>query len=110
MAMESAIFRQKSPHKFSETDPSKFIISRFTHFKQPFSLKNQKTTYSTTVNTFFTVFEISPYLESTTLNVVLLFNTSKISLNNAVNNIQVYYNSITSQDDIYQDGIQVNMD
>ena len=39
------------------------------------------------------------------IRLVLLFNTRKISLANAVNNIQVYHNSITSQDDIYQDGI-----
>ena len=33
---------KKSPHKFSDTDPSDLIISWFTHFKQPFSLENQK--------------------------------------------------------------------
>ena len=38
MAMESAIFRQK------DTDPSNYIISRFTHFKQTFWLQNQKKT------------------------------------------------------------------
>ena len=42
MAMESAIFSQSSPIKFSNTDPSNQIVSRFTHFKQPFSLYNQK--------------------------------------------------------------------
>ena len=38
---------------------------------------------------------------------VLLFNTRN-KLTNAVNNIQVYQKSITSQDGIYQDGIKVN--
>ena len=50
MALESIIFKQKSPHKFSDTDPSTLIVSRFTHFEQPFSLQNQKTTYSTTLS------------------------------------------------------------
>ena len=54
---------KKSPHKFSDTDPSNYIISRFTHPKQPFSLHNQETTYSTTLKAFFTVFQISPYFE-----------------------------------------------
>ena len=75
---------KKSPHKFSNTDPSNLIISWLTHFKQTFSLKNWKTTYSTTqktfslhfkfhlilkqlpLNTFFTVFQISPYFEGST--------------------------------------------
>ena len=35
MAVESAIFKQESPHKFSDTDRSNPIISWFTHFKQP---------------------------------------------------------------------------
>ena len=67
MAVESAIFSQKSPHKFSDTDPSNHIISRFTHFKKPFSPQNQKSTYSTTLKALFTVFQISPYVEGTTL-------------------------------------------
>ena len=29
MAVESAIFRQKVPHNFSDTDPSNLIVSRF---------------------------------------------------------------------------------
>ena len=44
---------------------------------------------------------------SGTGHTVLLFNTRN-KLTNAVNNIQVYQKSITSQDGIYQDGIKVN--
>ena len=63
---------KKSPHKFSNTDPSNLIISKLTHFKQTFPLQNQKTTYSTTLKTFFTVFQISPYFEGTTSNATIL--------------------------------------
>ena len=41
MAVESAIFWEKSPHKFSETDPSNLIIADYAHFEQAFSLQNQ---------------------------------------------------------------------
>ena len=50
------------PQKFPDTDPSNLIISRFTHFEQPFSQQKQKITYSTTLTTFSIVFQISPYL------------------------------------------------
>ena len=55
-------FRQKSPHKFSDTDPSNLNICWFTHFKQLFSLKTEKTTYSTTQKALFAVFQISTNL------------------------------------------------
>ena len=38
MTAESAIFRQETPHKFSDTDSSNHIISWFTHFKQPYNI------------------------------------------------------------------------
>ena len=44
---------KKSPHKFSNTDPSNLIISRLIHLKHTFSLQNQKTTYSITLKTIF---------------------------------------------------------
>ena len=50
---------KKSPHKFSETDPSNHIISRFSHFEQPFSLQNQKTPFSTTLKTFFNLISLA---------------------------------------------------
>ena len=62
MAVESAIFWQKSPHKFSDTDPSNLIISKFTHFEQLFSLRNSKTTYSVPFKPFSTIFHISSKL------------------------------------------------
>ena len=43
MAVESIIFKQKSPHKFSDTDPSNLLFADFSHFEQPFSLQNSKT-------------------------------------------------------------------
>ena len=68
MAVESAIFRQKVPSQIFEHRPIKrHIIRRFAHFTQPLSLRNQKTSYFTTLKTFFSVFKISPYFESTTL-------------------------------------------
>ena len=45
MALESAISGKKSPHIFSDTNPSNFTICKFEHFKQLFSLQNSKTTY-----------------------------------------------------------------
>ena len=65
-----SIFSQKSPHKFSNSDPSNPIISRLTHFKQTFHYKTKKQPIlPTTLKTFFTVFQISTKLECTTLNV-----------------------------------------
>ena len=66
MAMESAIFSQKSPHKFSNTDPSNLIISRLTHL-QTFSLKTKKQPILQHKR-LFTVLQISTNLGSTTLN------------------------------------------
>ena len=43
MALESAIFMQKS-HKFSDTNPSNFIIYNYKHFKQLFLYKTKKKT------------------------------------------------------------------
>ena len=56
---------KKSPHKFSNTDPSNLIINKLTHFKQTFSLQTKKN-YST-MKTFFTLFQISPNFEGTPL-------------------------------------------
>ena len=36
---------KKSPHTFSDNNPSNFIICKFKHFQQLFSLQNPKTTY-----------------------------------------------------------------
>ena len=36
---------KKSPHTFSDNNPSNFIICKFKHFKRLFSLQNSKTTY-----------------------------------------------------------------
>ena len=36
---------KKSPHTFSDTNPSNFIICKFKHFQKLFSLQNSKTTY-----------------------------------------------------------------
>ena len=57
MAMESAIFKQRSPHKFSDTN--QISLADFTHFEQPFSLQNSKTTYSATFKSFSYVLKIS---------------------------------------------------
>ena len=43
---------------------------------QTFSLQNQKTTYSTTLKTFFTVIQISPYLKEAPLNRLYLYANS----------------------------------
>ena len=59
MALESAIFRQKSPHIFSDTNPSNFIICKFIHFKQLFSLQNLKTTYYEPFKAISTMYFIS---------------------------------------------------
>ena len=61
---------KNSLHKFSNTHPSNLVISKLTHFKQTFSLQNQKTRYSTTLKTFFTEFQISLNFEGTTLEQV----------------------------------------
>ena len=50
-------FQPISPHtSFQNADPSNLIISKLAYFTQTFSLHNQKTTYYTTLKTFFTVF------------------------------------------------------
>ena len=55
MALESAIFSQKSPHIFPDT-PSNLIICKFEHLKQLFSLQNLKTTYYEAFQPISTVF------------------------------------------------------
>ena len=49
---------------------------RYRSVKQSSSLRNQKTTYSTTLKTLFIVFHISPYFVSTTfmLKTVISYN------------------------------------
>ena len=59
MTVESIISGKKSPHIFSDTDPSNPIISRFAHFELPFSLQNSKTTNYVAFKPFFTVFKFS---------------------------------------------------
>ena len=48
MVFESAIYNKKSPHIFSATNLSNFIISKFNHFQQLLSLQNLLTTYCDT--------------------------------------------------------------
>ena len=57
MAVKSTIFKQKSPHKFSDTDPSNHLISRSTQFEQPFSLENAKKTILRDLSLFLMYFK-----------------------------------------------------
>ena len=54
-------FQVKVPSNFQKLTHQITLLADFTHFEQPFSLQNSKTTYFTTLKTFFTVFQISPY-------------------------------------------------
>ena len=73
MALESAIFRQKFPCIFSDSNPSNFIICKFKHFKKPFSLQNSKTTYSVPFKPISTVFHFLIKLVSIGLNKIPTF-------------------------------------
>ena len=58
MVVESPFSQKKSTHKFSETDPSNHIISKFYTLWATFSLQNQKnTTYFTTLKTLLLYFK-----------------------------------------------------
>ena len=69
MAVESAIFREKVPHKFSETDPSNHIISRFYTLWATFLTTKPKNYLFHRIKDPFTVFQISPYSYELPLNV-----------------------------------------
>ena len=58
----------KSPHTFSDTNPSNFIICKFKHFQQLFSLQNSKTTYYEPFWLISNVFNFSVRLVSNGLN------------------------------------------
>ena len=64
---------KKSPHKFSDTDPSDFIISKFSNIKQLFSLQKSKRTYSPQFKTISTVFYCNYLVYYNTICLVNLF-------------------------------------
>ena len=68
---------KNSPHKFSDTDPSSRIVSRFTHFEQPFSLQNSKTTYSAPFKPFPLYFIFHPNLYVVALRFLEIFESEK---------------------------------
>ena len=66
---------KKSPHTFSDTNPSNFIICKFKHFKRLFSLHNSKTTYYEPFWLISNVFNFSVRLVSNSLKgFSLLYN------------------------------------
>ena len=66
------------PHIFSDTNPSNFIICKFTHFKQHFSLQNSKTTYYEPFLPISTEFQFLIKLFPIGLNTLLSDNILRI--------------------------------